>query len=73
MRTYMPFIKTKRHGILHDLRPLDSLEEALAKYEDWAREYLITSAWIDMRDTEYPYFRLYKVKLVGVLKKEAAE
>ena len=70
MRTYMPCIKTRR-GVFHDFRPLDTMEAALAKYEEWARDYHITSAWVDVRDTEPPYFRRYKVKLVGVLKKEA--
>lgn len=72
MREYMPFIKTKR-GTFNNMRPLSTMEEALAKYEEWARDYLITSAWIDERSDEPPYFRRHKVKLVGVLKKEVDE
>jgi len=46
----------------------------LAKYEEWAKDYLITSAWIEERDPERPwYFRKRKVKLIGVLKKEVDE
>lgn len=72
MRTYMPYIKTRR-GTFNNMRPLESMEAALAKYEEWARDFHITSAWIEVRDTEQPYFRKYKVKLVGVLKKEVQE
>jgi len=68
MRTYMPYIKTRR-GVFNNLRPLDSIEAALAKYEEWTRDYHITSAWIDERSDEPPYFRRHKVKLIGVLKK----
>ena len=67
MRTYMPYIRT-RHGDLHDLRPHETMDAALSKFESWAREYRITSAWIDERSDESPYFRRHKVKLVGVLK-----
>ena len=72
MRTYMPYIKTRR-GTFNNMRPLESMEAALAKYEEWARDFHITSAWIEVRDTEQHYFRKYKVKLVGVLKKEVQE
>lgn len=72
MRTYMPYIKTRR-GTFNNMRPLESMDAALAKYEEWARDFHITSAWIEVRDTEHPYFRKYKVKLVGVLKKEVQE
>lgn len=68
MRTYMPYIKTRR-GTFNNLRPCESMQAALAKYEEWARNYHITSAWIDERSDEPPYFRRYKVKLIGVLKK----
>lgn len=69
MRTYMPYIKTRR-GIFNNMRPCDTMEQALAKFEEWARDYHITSAWIEVRDTEEPWFyRKHKVKLVGVLKK----
>ena len=69
MRTFMPYIKTRR-GTFNDMRPCDTMEQALAKYEEWAKEYHITSAWIDERDDdEPPYFRRHKVKLIGVLKK----
>lgn len=63
----MPYIKTRR-GVFNNRRPLDSMEAALAKYEEWARDYLISSAWIDERSDEPPYFRRHKVKLVGALK-----
>lgn len=69
MRTYMPCIKTRR-GTFNNMRPLDSMEAALAKFEEWARDYHISSAWIDERSDEPPYFRRHKVKLVWVLKKE---
>ena len=73
MREYMPFIKTKR-GTFNNMRPLESMEAALAKYEEWAKDFLITSAWIEERDPERPwYFRKRKVKLIGVLKKEVGE
>lgn len=73
MREYMPFIKTKR-GTFNNMRPCDTMEQALAKYEEWARDFQITSAWIEERDPERPwYFRKRKVKLVGVLKKEVDE
>ena len=67
LRTYMPYIKTRR-GVFHDFRPLDTMEQALAKYEEWARDFQIMSAWIDERGDDYPYFRRHKVKLIGVLK-----
>ena len=71
MKQYMPYIKVPHHGTLHDFRPLDTMEAALAKYEEWAKDFLITSAWIEERDPERPwYFRKRKVKLIGVLKKE---
>ena len=70
MRKYTPCFKTRK-GIMFNNVPLDTMEEALAKYEIWAKDYLISSAWIEVRDTEEPwYFRKWKVKLVGVLKKE---
>lgn len=73
MKTYMPCIKTRR-GVFNNLRPLDSMDAALAKFEEWAREYLISSAWVEVRDTDAPwYFRKRKVKLIGVLKKEDAD
>ena len=68
MRTYMPYIKTRR-GTLNNLRPCESMQAALAKFEEWAMDFHITSAWIDERDDEPPYFRRHKVKLIGVLKK----
>lgn len=68
MRTFMPYIRTRR-GDFHDLRPLPTMEEALQKFESWARDYHITSAWIDERSDEPPFFRRHKVKLIGVLKK----
>ena len=70
MKRYIPYFKTKK-GRVFNGDPVDTLEEALAKYEVWARDYLISSAWVEVRDTEEPwYFRKWKVKLVGVLKKE---
>ena len=73
MRQYMPYIKTRR-GTFNNMRPLESMEAALAKYEEWAREYLITSAWVEVRDPDEPwYFRKWKVKLVGVLKREVSD
>jgi len=72
-KQFMPYIKTRR-GVFHDFRSLDTMEAALAKYEEWAKDYLITSAWIEERDPERPwYFRKRKVKLIGVLKKEVDE
>ena len=68
MRTYMPYIKTKR-GTFNNMRPCDTMEQALVKFEEWARDFHITSAWIDERSDEPPYFRRHKVKLIGVLKK----
>ena len=72
-KKYTPCFKTKK-GIMFNAYPLDTMEEALAKYEEWARDYHISSAWVEVRDTDNPwYYRKYKVKLVGVLKKEVDE
>jgi len=71
-KQFMPYIKTRR-GTFNNMRPLDSMEAALGKFEEWARDYHITSAWIDERGDDYPYFRRHKVKLIGVLKKEDNE
>lgn len=73
MRGYMPYIKTRR-GVFNANRPFETMDAALSKYEEWARDYLITSAWIEVRDPEEPwYYRKLKVKLIGVLKKEVDE
>lgn len=72
MRTYMPYIKTRR-GVFNANRHFETMDAALSKYEEWARDYHITSAWIDERGDDYPHFRRHKVKLIGVLKKEVDE
>ena len=68
MGSFTPYIRTPR-GVFND-KPHDTLESALAKYEEWAKDYRITSAWIDERLEIAPFIWRYKVKLVGVLKKE---
>lgn len=72
MKQFTPYFKTKR-GMTLCGDTYSTMKDALDKYEEWARNYHITSAWIDERSDEPPYFRRHKVKLVGVLKKEVDE
>lgn len=68
MKQFTSYFKTKRGRTLSG-DACNTMEHALAKFEEWARDYHITSAWIEERGDEYPYFRRHKVKLIGVLKK----
>ena len=73
MKRYRPYFKTKRGKALCG-DAYDTMRDALDKYEEWAKDYHISSAWIVVSDTEMPHWqRQVKVKLVGVLKKEAGE
>ena len=69
MKQFTPYFKTKRGRTLCG-DTYTTMKDALDKYEEWARDYHISSAWVEVTDKETSYYRKQKVKLVGVLKKE---
>lgn len=70
MKTYQPYFKTT-HGRVLTGDTYEDMQAAMNKFEEWIRDYRISSAWVEVRDPDAPwYYRKLKVKMIGVLKKE---
>lgn len=73
MKTYKPYFKTS-HGRVLTGETYDNMQAALDKYEEWARDYWMSSAWVEVRDPDEPwYYRKLKVKLIAVFKREVSD